>query len=189
MAALLLPLLLAASDQAASAYPAEAVLEAFGRVCRDVADYPATLRSARALGWKGVAASEEPHLQKLVSLGMGGEASEGRKQTASFRRAVEGRTLYLALSRYADAKGWGNGCRVYDFAARQPLPQPVVEKWMKRPADFRQAQEGVLVKLSWEPGWDGTSAVESAYVPPGSALTGRTGLAGNVLVAQAAGTP
>ena len=188
MAALLLPLLLATGDAPASVYPAEAVLQAFGQACRGIKDYPATVRAARALGWKDVAAEEEPHLRKLLSVGMT-EAAQGHKTTENFRRTVQGRTLYLALSRYADGKSWGNGCRVYDFTAHAEMPEPLVEKWMKRPADFRQAQEGVLVKLSWEPGWDGDVTVESAYVPPGSALTASTGLAGDVLVAQATGAP
>jgi len=188
MGASLLPLILLAAveEPPPAAYPAEAVLDAFTQVCRGVEDYAAAGRAAREKGWKDVAPDDDPNLRKLVDIGMKA-VTDGRKVSLNFRRTVKGRTLYLVLSRFQDAKSWANGCRVYDFTAPTALPQPLLEKWMKRPSTFRQAQEGVLTKLSWEPGWGKDITVEAAHVPRGSELTGRTGLAGNVLVAQVTG--
>lgn len=177
---------LLAAAAAAPAYPADAVFGAFAQVCRRVADYPAAAKAANGKGWTEVPSSDEPHLDKLVALGK--EAvPDARKSGASYRRAVKGRTLYLVLSRYEDAKLWGNGCHVYDFAAPAEIPQATLERLMRRPCTFRQAQDGVLTKLTWDDGLGNGAPVEAAYVPKGSPLTARTGLAGLVLVAQATG--
>jgi hypothetical protein len=185
MAAPLLSFLLASSD-AAPAYPADAVFAAFSAVCHDINDFGTATKEAKAKGWVEVPANDEPHLDKLVGIGLS-QAPDGRKISTSFRRTVKGRTLYLNLARYEDAKIWGNGCRIYDFAASSEISQSTLEKLMKRPSTFRQAQEGLLTKLSWDPGWPNGITVEAAHVPPGSALTDRTGLIGTVLVAQATG--
>jgi hypothetical protein len=190
MTASLLPILLLAGAEPAAAapppYPVAAVLSLFAKSCRGIDDYAATVKAARETGWESVPASAEPHLSKLVEIGMRA-VPDGRKTGANFRQALDGRTLYLVLSRYEDTKIWGNGCRLYDFAAPAPLPESALEAWMKRPSTFRQARPGVLTKSTWQPGWTPEITVEAAYVPPGSGVTERTGLAGAMLIAQATG--
>ncbi|HWW65929.1 MAG TPA: hypothetical protein VNZ43_14330 [Sphingomonadaceae bacterium] len=184
----LLPILLLASAEPAPPppYPVSAVLDLFAKTCRGVSDYAATAKAARDAGWEEVPASAEPHLAKLVEIGMTA-VPEGRKSGLTFRRTVSGHALYLVLSRYEDARIWGNGCRMYDFAASAELPETALENWMQRPSTFRQAQPGVLVKLTWQPGWSRDITVEAAYIPKGSGITQRTGLVGTALVAQATG--
>lgn len=191
MATSLLPLLLLASAEPAAPpppppYPVAAVLGLFAKTCRGIDNYAATAKAARETGWESVPATAEPHLSKLVEIGMTA-VPDGRKSGANFRRTIEGRTLYLVLSRYEDSKIWGNGCRLYDFAAPAELPEPALEAWMKRPSTFRQAQPGVLIKSTWQPGWTPEITIEAAYVPKGSGVTERTGLAGAMLVAQTTG--
>jgi hypothetical protein len=188
MATALLPLLLLANPEPTPPppYPVTTVLELFEKSCRGIDNYAATVKAARELGWESVPANAEPHLAKLVEIGMT-TVPDGHKSGANFRQTLAGRTLYLVLSRYEDATIWGNGCRLYDFTAPAELPEPALQAWMNRPSTFRQAQPGALAKSTWQPGWAPEITVEAAYVPKGSGVTERTGLAGAMLVARTTG--
>ena len=163
------------------------VLDAFRAACERTGDLEAMKADAAASGWTPMADDGEPRVEKLIR--MGKEAvEEGTLSGAAFRRALDGRDLFLILSRYEDPSGyWGVGCRLYDFDAAAAVDGAVLASWMGRePTGTIEVEPGIGRRL-WEPGWREGVNIEVTHVPPGHALAQTFGLSGNVLVAQAIG--
>ena len=166
MFAAFLPLLAAAT----AAEPARtdlAMLKSFKAACQNVRNFESMDRDARKAGWKAVAEDVDPNLALLV--GGGRKAVLTREPDAKlagsqYQRSIEGRRLFLVISRYEDKDGvWSNGCRLYDFAATGPVPLPTLIKWMKRPNSGTQPLPDNQLKYLWEPGWKSGHSVEASF--------------------------
>lgn len=171
------------------AVPVErAVLDAFRQACEAVTDWERLRAGAPGLGWEAVAENADSQLQRVVQVGREAVGTEGRYTAQNFRRTVAGRTLYLAISRWEGEGMWGNGCRLYDFAAAAPIDPALLASWMGREPTGRQ-ELGPTVggNLLWEPGWRDGLTVSVNHVPATSLFRERYGLSGNVFVAQALG--
>jgi hypothetical protein len=98
------------------------------------------------------------------------------------------RHIFLIASRYEDKTGfWGNGCRVYDFAATGPVDGAALEAWMGKPPTGVEDLGTGLGRRLWEPAWRDGLTVEISHVPQGHPLGAMYGVEGNILIAQAVG--
>jgi hypothetical protein len=176
-------LLLLAADPAADL----ALLKAFEAPCAKVQDYPAMQAAAPGAGWQAIAESAAPRVAALIDKGRKAMEPDEKLLGATFQRAHAGRTVYLILSRVEMKDGmWGNGCRLYDFDAPQPIDISTVKKWIGKEPTGVQDLGGGLVKNLWEPWVDGYT-FEANYVPAENALAKQWGLSGVVLVSGAIG--
>ena len=176
--------------QATPAVSAERpMLDAFRTVCDKVQSLDDMKAAALASGWTEFAESAEPRVERLNKLGRDAIGKGGTSSGANFRKALNGRTLFLLVTRYDDKSGfWGNGCRMYDFDAVSGIPDADVESWMgRKPTGVVSPAAAVGRKLLWEPGWRDGFTVEVNHVPQSSPLREKFGLSGNILVAQAIG--
>jgi hypothetical protein len=165
------------------------LLDSFKAACsRTGSDFEAMKADAAASGWLAMADDGDPRIARLVQLGREAAEADGKASGANFTRKVNGRDVFLILSRYEDKTGfWGTGCRLYDFGAAEALDAKLLEAWMGRPATHSEAPEPGLSKRLWEPGWRYGITVEISHVPQHHKLGQQYGLSGNVLVAQAIG--
>jgi hypothetical protein len=183
---LVLAALLAAAQPAAASE--RELLDAFKAACGRTGDLAAMKADAVAGGWQPVADDADPRIERLNRIGRESAPADGRVEGASFRRTVEGRDLFLIVSRYDDESGfWGVGCRLYDFTAATPLDATALEAWMGRPPTGVEEPDPGLQRRLWEPGWRDGITIEASHVPQGHALGQTYGLSGNILLAQAIG--
>jgi hypothetical protein len=182
-------LLLAASPPATAAPPFErALLDSFKSACSRVDDLEAMKADALASGWEEIAEEAEPRIEKLLKLGREAIGDEGVMTGAYYARSIEGRRLFLLVTRYEDKEGyWGHGCRIYDFAATAALDPAGLEAWMGKPPTGVQDLGDGLGKRLWEPGWRDGMSLEINHVPHDHPMGLAFGIEGNVLLAQAMG--
>lgn len=168
--------------------PGRAMLDAFKAACARVDAFEAMKTDAAASGWEAIAEDADPRVERLNRIGRESLGGDGTISGATYRRTVEDRQIFLIVSRYEDRSGyWGNGCRVYDFAATAPVDPAALEAWMGRaPTGVEDFGAGVGRRL-WEPGWRDGLTVEITHVPPGHPMAEAFGVEGNVLIAQAIG--
>lgn len=168
--------------------PETGMLAAFRAACDRVDALEAMKTDAAAAGWEAIAEDADPRVARLHRIGREGVGADGTVSGATFRRTVGERELFLIVSRYEDESGfWGNGCRVYDFAATAPVDPAALEAWMGRPPTGVEDLGTGLGRRLWEPGWRDGLTIEISHVPPGHPLGEKFGLEGNVLIAQAIG--
>jgi hypothetical protein len=173
---------------APAAAPDRALLDAFRGACARVDRLEHMQADAAAGGWVAVEADADPRLARLVRLGREAVGADARVSGGQYRREHAGRPLYLVVSRFEDEDGlWGNGCRLYDFAAAAPLPLPVLQAWMNRPPTGGEDFGPMGSRRLWEPGWRDGVTVDISHVPAGSPLVETLGFSGNILIAQAIG--
>ncbi|MCW3835328.1 hypothetical protein ACFQ1E_00265 [Sphingomonas canadensis] len=183
-------MLLAAASllAAAAADPSAdlALLHAFEAPCSQVADIGAARAAAPAAGWTPIDEGDDARIARLAKLGREATEGEGTVTGSVFKRTHSGRAVFLFLSRFEDGEGyWGNGCRLYDFDAAEPMDFATVKSWIgKEPTGVVESQ-GITRRL-WEP-WVSGRTFEFSYVPASSAQAHATGLSGVVLVASAIG--
>jgi hypothetical protein len=179
---------LAALLLAGAATEGTPLLDAFKAACGRIDDYDAARADAAKAGWTEAAEDADPRIARLVKFGRDAVGDDMAMSGAYFRQTLSGRTAWLIVSRAVDkASGvWGNGCRVYDLDATAAIAPAALEAWMGKPPTHQEEAMGVTKRL-WEPGWRDGVTLEINFVPPGHAVTGLTGLQGNVLVAQAIG--
>ena len=165
------------------------LLDAFRTVCDKVESLAGMKAAALSAGWEEIGDDAEPRLARLIKFGKEATEADGTNSGFNFRRILEGRKLLLIASRYEDKSGfWGNGCRLYDFDAAEPVDSKVARDWMGRaPSGVQALGPTIGDKMLWEPGWRLGMTVEINHVPQTSELKDRFGLTGNVLVAQAIG--
>jgi hypothetical protein len=194
IAAGLAGLLLATSPAPAPApVPAEAaerpLLDAFKAACgRTGDDLEAMKADALSSGWAAMPEQEESRIARLLKIGREATEADGTSVDAAFRRTLDGRELFLIVSRYQDKSGfWGAGCRVYDFAATAPLPGPALEAWMGKPPTGVLVPDAGLSRRLWEPGWRDGIMLDISHVPQGHPAGEPYGLSGNILIAEAIG--
>lgn len=170
----------------AAPYPAEAVLAAFATACSGVED-PAVVRaSASAAGWIEIVPDPASQVARLIAVGRA-EASkdpETKLLPGILRaRTVAGRTLFLVGSGVALGSLRSYGCRLFDFAATDPIPPEALENWAVRKPTHSESVEGVIRHV-WNPGMKpGHMEMEVSFVaqdapirqePLFSALSGLT---------------
>ncbi|HEX8225910.1 MAG TPA: hypothetical protein VF605_19055 [Allosphingosinicella sp.] len=146
----------AAAQQAGTGtgYPSDKVLAAFATACSGVED-PAVMRaSALAAGWTEIVPDPASQLGRLIAMG----EAEVRKDAEIkvlrglfLKRTVAGRSLFLVGSGIELGTLHSYGCRLYDFAAPEPIPAEALESWAVRKPNQTQAQGGV-VRHVWNPG-------------------------------------
>lgn len=180
-------MLVAAALLLAGASDGTALLEAFAVPCAHVEDFDKTKAEALNGGWEEIADGADARLARLEKFGRDAlEDENGKLLGARYRRTVDGRAVFLVVSRYEDKTGfWGNGCRVYDFDAPGALDQAVAERWIGKPPTGSEPVPGAS-RILWEPWVDGRT-FELNYVPAGHPLVEQMGLVGVVLVSQAIG--
>ncbi len=189
-----LPLLAAAAAAAATpAPPAEdrALFAAFKGVCSKVRKMDAMASAARRGGWQVVEPSAHPNLDLLITKGR----KEAQRQEpdatytgSQFHRRIGMRDLWMVHSRYRDKEGyWSNGCRIYDFDAKAPLPLAELTALMGKPPTGSVPLPEDQVKHLWEPGWKSGHSVEVSFITGNDPVSQRFGLKGQVLMAQAIG--
>jgi hypothetical protein len=165
------------------------MLDAFRTVCDKVDSLDGMKAAALASGWEEIPDNAEPRIERLTKFGRESIGEDGTASGANFRRLLDGRTLFLIVSRYDDKSGfWGNGCRLYHFEAAAGIPDAELESWMGRKATgivSPGAQHGR--RLLWEPGWRDGLTIEINHLPQTSIYREQYGLSGNILVAQAIG--
>ena len=181
---LLLALLMAAQAPQAE----REMLDALKASCNRAGNIEQMKADAQGAGWEPIAEEAEPRIARLNKLGRDAVGKDGKLSGANFRRTVAGRAVFLILSRFEGKSGeWGAGCRLYDFAATQPIDPAWLEAWIGKPATaVDQAGEGAS-RRRWEPGWRSDVTVEATHIPQGHVLGSSFGLQGNILVVQAAG--
>lgn len=185
---MLMAVLLAAAAPASDTVPEREMLDAFRAACHRVDDLDAMRADALAGQWEEIPESADARIEKLTRLGREAVGDEGTGTAIVYRRVVEGRPVFLIVSRFEDEDGvWGNGCRLYHFEAQAPIDPAALERWMGRPSTGVQELPGTGIKRLWEPGWRDGVTVEVNHVPAASPLRERFGLSGNILVAQAIG--
>jgi hypothetical protein len=166
----------------------DSLLHQFRTVCDKVADYPGMSRAAAAGGWQPIEDAANAQLARINRTAREAIGSDGRYQTASFSRQAADQRWFLVVSRWEGEAGvWGNGCRIYDFAADRPIDRGPLEQWVGRPPTGNQSFGAVGSNLLWEPGWRNGMTVAVNHVPATSPFAARYGLTGNILVAQALG--
>lgn len=171
----------------AATAPAD-MLDAFKAACGRVDAFEAMKTDAPAAGWEAIAEDADPRVARLHKIGRETVGHVGAISGATFRRMAGERQLFLIVSRYEDKSGfWGNGCRVYDFAATAPVDAAALEAWMGRAPTGVEDFGGGLGRRLWEPGWRDGLTVEVSHVPPGHPKAAAFGIEGNVLIAQAIG--
>ena len=165
------------------------MLDAFKEACaRTGNDIEAVKADAAASGWTPMADDVEPRIARLVKMGREAAETEGKAAGANFRRTLEGREIFLIVSRYEDKTGfWGAGCRLYDFSAAAPLEAAGLEAWMGKPPTGVETPAPGLTRRLWEPGWRNGITLEVSHVPQNHPVGKTYGLSGNILVAQAIG--
>lgn len=197
---LLAPLLLAvalpcvAQAQDEAEYPAREVLAAFATACSGVEDNAVNLASAAAAGWDRLPEDAETPVSELSRRGRAAlEASavaehEPMEQLpgGEFRKAVAGRTLYLAISGARMEGLSSHGCRVYDFDAPRALTAAELEDWAARAPNEVQELPGGIAKATFSPGLKpGHIQMEAYFVPAGANPMPGFDLRGVSLVASA----
>lgn len=189
----LLPLLAATAAATAPLPSAEdkALFAAFKAPCSQVRQLDRITRAARKAKWQEVADDAHPNLTLLVRGGREAalkDAPNGTVSGTQFRKEVGGRTLWLVASRYEDKSGyWGNGCRVYDFAATAPLALGTLVALMGKPNTGTVPLPDGNVRHLWEPGWKSGHSVEVSYLAGTDPVSQKFGLKGLILTAQAIG--
>lgn len=186
--------LLAATAAATAPLPSvedRALFAGFKQVCSQVRDLRKMERAARKGKWQAVSEDANPQLAQLVRGGreaaLQGEPG-ATVSGAQFTRTLGGRTLWLVTSRYQDKDGyWGNGCRIYDFAAVAPLPLDTLIALMGKPNTGSVPLPDGNVKHLWEPGWKSGHSVEVSYLSGTDPVSQKFGLKGQVIMAQAIG--
>lgn len=180
----LLALLLAVSPDAS---PDNAILDAFKSACASTGDMEKMKADAIAAGWLEMADDADPRIARLIGKGREEAGPEAKVTGLAFRRREGAREYFLVQSR-AEAEGyWGVGCRVYDFAAAEPIDPALIHAWMGKPPTGVEEPAPGLSRRLWEPGWRPGMTVEASHVPPGHPLGQKFGLQGNILVALAIG--
>ncbi len=179
--------LLLLAVQAAPAAERE-MLDAFKAACGRVDTFDAMKTDAAAAGWEAIAEDADPRVARLHKIGREGVGGDGTISGATFRRVLGERHIFLIASRYEDKTGfWGNGCRVYDFAATGPVDGAALEAWMGKPPTGVEDLGTGLGRRLWEPAWRDGLTVEISHVPQGHPLGAMYGVEGNILIAQAVG--
>lgn len=185
----MISMLAAAMLMAPSAAVDRALFDSFKAACLRTGNLAAVKADALASGWTEMAEGAEPRIARLVRMGRDAAESGGKADGATFRRVLDGRDVFLIVSRYEDKTGfWGVGCRVYDFSATAPLAAAGLEAWMGKPPTGVETPAPGLVRRLWEPaGWRDGITVEISHVPQDHPLGQQFGLSGNILTAQAIG--
>ncbi|MDP3907437.1 hypothetical protein [Novosphingobium sp.] len=186
--------LLAATAAATAPLPSaedKALFAAFKAPCSQVRKLDRVAKAARKAQWQEVAEDAHPNLASLVRGGREAllkDEPDAKVYGTQFRKDVGGRTLWLVASRYEDKSGyWGNGCRVYDFAAAAPLPLETLVALMGKPNTGTVPLPDGNARHLWEPGWKSGHSVEVSYLTGTDPVSQKFGLKGLVLTAQAIG--
>lgn len=169
-----LPLLAVAAQPAETdpGYPLDEVLAAFATACSGAEDTAVNLASATAAGWERLPADADTPITRLVRQGRDALAAQDPEaemlEGGEFRKAVAGRTLYLAVSAVRIEEMTARGCRVFDFDAPTAPTSEQLERWAVRPPAAGAGPQGAS-KFTWNPGLKpGHMEMEIIFVPPGT---------------------
>ena len=175
---------LTASSQ--QAYPSREVLDAFATVCADTTSAKAVELSATKVGWEKFEPAQDSQLGKLLAFGKDAAAEIGVTNYfgANFRRKVGTRTLELVVTQVE----YVTGCRVFDFAATEPLSDQLLKDWAKRKPNKQIKKPGMFYSMAWEPGLTGNAGTtEIAFIPANSTFASSLKLKGLILMSQSIG--
>jgi hypothetical protein len=177
MLAAFLPLLAAAAAEPSTsvpAYPAAAVLEAFGAGCARVASLDDTRKDLQAQGWETYIPVKGTPIGDLLAFGMeaGGkmvaEAGGSMAPSTVLRKTVEEEDLQIILSGVTMSGTTVQGCRLYDVGETRRITPAEAEAWIGRAPDKVTDVPQISV-ATWEPGKaEDHSSFELYFVPEGS---------------------
>ncbi len=190
-------LLLAATTSPASPapdYPADAVLAAFATACSGAEDTAVNMASATAAGWERLADDSDTPVGRLTRAGKDAAlkaASAGGDKIemlpgADYRKAVAGRTLYLAVSSVKTGGITARGCRLFDFEAPRAFTAEELKQWSVREPGSAPVLAHAVQKIEYNPGLKpGHMSMEVFFIPAGVTPLPGFNLSGLSLVATA----
>lgn len=172
----------------AQASPAPSPLfAAFAAACGQVRAPDALTNSAPAAGWTEVAeAQADPRIAAIVGKARQAAKKEGASvEGRIFRQRIDGREVYLAMSRASRQGGSSSGCRVYDLDMPGAPARETIDSWVgAAPTTVRASGNAAKrVWAAWKPG----VSLEITYVPRDNPLGATYGIQGLVLVSQSTG--
>jgi len=188
MLSFVLPVLAVTASNPMPDYPAQKVLDAFATACSGIEDMAVAQASVKAAGWEEYVPSDDDPLGKLIAIGkqiMAVDDELVHVDGGAFHKTVAGRDLHLVLSGATVDTVSSFGCRIYDFAATEPLSIEIAKDWAVRdPTDSSIPFKGAT-KYVWNPGMKpGHMEMEISFVEQDAEVPGNFPVRGLVLTAQ-----